>query len=99
MNSELKNDIIPIVIGGSQDLTLAMYDAYQSLEQTINTCSIDYSLDIGDIEEEPKSNGYLTHLLLKDLAIYLIMQILAYKHLTSAKDFELLTNFILTHVL
>ena len=63
VNSELiKNNIIPIVIGGSQDLTLAMYDAYQSLEQTINTCSIDYSLDIGDIEEEPKNNGYLTHL-------------------------------------
>ena len=66
VSSELiKNNILPIIIGGSQDLTLAMYDAYQSLEQTINTCSIDYSLDIGDIEEEPKSNGYLTHLLIK----------------------------------
>ena len=34
VSSELiKNNILPIIIGGSQDLTLAMYDAYQSLSK------------------------------------------------------------------
>jgi len=61
----LKKGCMPIVIGGSQDLTLAMYDAYEKLEQTINTCTIDYSLDIGDINTEATSNGFLSHLLMK----------------------------------
>ena len=59
---------LPIIIGGSQDLTLAMYDAYQSLEQSINTCSIDYSLDIGDIEEEVTvSYDYLINMQIRSL--------------------------------
>src|SRR5690606_39895308 len=32
----LKKSIVPIVIGGSQDLTFAMYRAYDALEQMVN---------------------------------------------------------------
>ena len=35
--SELvKNNVLPIVLGGSQDLTFALYQAYQHLEQMVN---------------------------------------------------------------
>ena len=65
MSGLLKKGCLPFIIGGSQDLTLAMYNAYEKLEQTINTCTIDYSLDIGDINSEANSNGFLSHLLMK----------------------------------
>ena len=61
----VKKRIIPIIIGGSQDLTLAMYTGYEKLEQTINTCSIDYKLDLGNIEKPADSEGYMSHLLMK----------------------------------
>ncbi len=64
--SELvKNNIIPILIGGSQDLTVAMYNGYEKLEQLVNICSIDHSLDLGTPDEEINANGYLSQILLK----------------------------------
>ncbi len=61
----VKNKIIPIVIGGSQDLTVAMYNGYESLEQLVNICSIDHSLDLGSPNEEISANGFLSQILLK----------------------------------
>ena len=61
----IKSNILPIIIGGSQDLVMGVYDAYASLEQLVNICSIDYSLDLGDAEKEVDSQSYLTSLMLK----------------------------------
>jgi len=64
--SELvKKNILPIVIGGSQDLTMAIYQGYERLEQLVNTCSIDRSIDIGSAEETLNSKNYLSHMLLQ----------------------------------
>ena len=48
----IKNKIIPIVIGGSQDLTYANYRAYDMLEQTVNIVAVDNKFDLGSIEDE-----------------------------------------------
>ncbi|MFM6933902.1 MAG: formimidoylglutamase [Flavobacteriales bacterium] len=61
----VKNQIIPIVIGGSQDLTVAMYSGYEKLEQLVNICSVDHSLDLGTPDEEIHANGFLSQILLK----------------------------------
>jgi formiminoglutamase len=57
----IKQNIIPLIIGGSQDLTFAQYRAYESLEQTINMVSVDSSFDLGrsDGEDELTSQSYL----------------------------------------
>lgn len=61
----VKADIVPIVIGGGQDLTLACYKGFEALEQMINVCAIDNRLDVGDPNEAAKSNGYVSHLLMQ----------------------------------
>jgi formiminoglutamase len=61
----VKNQIIPVLIGGSQDLTMAMYDGFENLEQLINICSVDSSLDFGSPDEDIHAHGYLSHLLTK----------------------------------
>ncbi|MEN9290492.1 MAG: hypothetical protein RLZZ357_335 [Bacteroidota bacterium] len=58
----VKNNIIPIVIGGSQDLTMALYLGYEQLEQLVNTCSIDSRLDIGEPESALDSSNFLSHI-------------------------------------
>jgi formiminoglutamase len=64
--SELvKNSIIPIVIGGSQDLTIALYRGYEKLEQLVNSCSIDRGIDVGTAELPINPNNYLSHMLLQ----------------------------------
>ncbi len=61
----IKKDIIPLIIGGSQDLTFGMYQGYEQLEQLVNICTVDARLDIGNIEESFSSKSYLSHLLLQ----------------------------------
>jgi formiminoglutamase len=59
----IKSDVIPIIVGGSQDLTLAQFDAYKNLEQLVNLVSIDSMPDFGLPEEDLMPNNYLQHLL------------------------------------
>lgn len=61
----VKKDIIPIVLGGSQDLTLACYKGFEKLERLINICAIDHALDIGEPNDSVTSNGYVSHLLMQ----------------------------------
>lgn len=61
----VKNKIIPLVIGGSQDLTMAVYEGYAALEQMVNICSVDYKHDLGNPESDAHAEGYISHLLLK----------------------------------
>jgi formiminoglutamase len=64
--SELvKNQVLPVIIGGSQDLTIAQYKGYEALEQMVNICAIDHKLDLGTPDEEVHADGYLSHLLLQ----------------------------------
>jgi formiminoglutamase len=61
----VKHNVLPIVVGGSQDLTMALYKGYESLEQMVNLCSVDHQLDLGSPDEEIHADGYLSHLLLQ----------------------------------
>ena len=60
----VKKQIIPIIIGGSQDLTYANYLAYEKLEQTINLVTIDQRLDFATSHEDQSSQGYLNKIVL-----------------------------------
>jgi formiminoglutamase len=61
----IKKDVLPLVIGGSQDLTYGMYKGYEQLEQLINICSIDSRLDIGNPAQSFSSQSYVSHLLVQ----------------------------------
>ena len=60
----IKNEIIPIIIGGSQDLTYANYRAYDKLEQTVNIVTVDNRFDLGSIEDELTSQSYLSKIVM-----------------------------------
>jgi len=56
----IKNKIIPIIIGGGQDLTYANYRAYDTLEQTVNIVAVDNKFDLGSIDDELTSQSFLS---------------------------------------
>ncbi len=60
----LKNNIIPIIIGGSQDLTYANYLAYENIGRVINIASVDPVFDLGHDEHELNSNSWLSRIIL-----------------------------------
>jgi arginase family enzyme len=64
--SLIKKRIIPIVIGGSQDLTYALYRAYDDLEQMVNMVSIDNKFDFGKESEAVSASSYLTKIIVDE---------------------------------
>ncbi|MDO8785077.1 MAG: formimidoylglutamase [Syntrophales bacterium] len=60
----LKNKIVPIVIGGGQDLTFPMYKAFDKIEPTINLVDVDAKFDIGGPDSEFNSSAYLGKIIL-----------------------------------
>jgi hypothetical protein len=66
VSSLIKKKIIPIIIGGSQDLTYALYRAYDNLEQMVNLVSIDNKFDFGKESEEVSASSYLTKIIIEE---------------------------------
>ena len=61
-----KFKLVPLVIGGSQDITYAMYRAYDLPDQTVNIAAVDSRFDLGRQTEMPLNEfNYLSHIILK----------------------------------
>lgn len=63
----VKLDIVPIIIGGGQDLTYAQYMGYESLEQKVDLLVVDNRFDLEQDEHEgvaTTSQSYLTKIFL-----------------------------------
>jgi len=58
--AELVNrKIIPIVLGGSQDLVYAQYRGYDEFGRMVNLVNVDACFDLGDAEKEISSRSYV----------------------------------------
>ncbi len=55
----LQQRIIPVIIGGSQDITYAKYRAYDEVMPMVNIVNIDKSFDLGDSSKPMKNSSYL----------------------------------------
>ncbi|GGD13963.1 formimidoylglutamase [Flavobacterium orientale] len=62
----IKKKIVPIVIGGSQDLTYAMYRSYDNLDQMVNLVTIDNKFDFGKDESRNTSDSYLSKIIINE---------------------------------
>jgi formiminoglutamase len=60
----LELNIVPIILGGSQDLTFANYLAYESLGKIINIVSVDNQFDIGKDPKILNSQSFLSRIIL-----------------------------------
>lgn len=60
----LSMSIVPIIIGGSQDLTFSMYQAYENTGQLVNIVAVDPLFDLGNDNEDLNSRSYLSHIVM-----------------------------------
>ena len=65
MTELIKKRIIPVVIGGSQDLTYPMYRAYDNLDQMVNLVSVDNQFDFSK-ENKLDSESYLSKIIVEE---------------------------------
>ena len=61
----VEKKIIPIILGGSQDLTYANYRAYDTMAPMINIVNVDSNFDLGDVSVDMKNNSFLGKIILE----------------------------------
>ena len=87
----VKNNIFPIVIGGSQDLSFPIYQAYENLEQTINLIAVDAALDLGDPDDTISADGWINKIVLHKPNYLFNFSLLGYQsYLVNPKEIKLL---------
>lgn len=60
----LERNIVPVILGGSQDITFAQYKAYEKIGRIINIAAVDPQFDIGTSGEKLDSRTYMSHIIL-----------------------------------
>ncbi|MFD2822043.1 formimidoylglutamase [Lacinutrix iliipiscaria] len=60
----IQKGIIPIIIGGSQDLTYANYRAYDNLTPMVNIVNVDSKFDLGDSAKPIKNTSFIGKIIL-----------------------------------
>lgn len=64
INLFVKKGIIPIILGGTQDLTYANYRAYDNLIPMVNIVNIDCQFNLGDSTKPIKNNSFIGKIIL-----------------------------------
>jgi formiminoglutamase len=62
----VKKKIIPIILGGTQDLTYANYRAYDTLMPMVNLVNVDCKFDLGDSQKPIKNNSFVGKIILEE---------------------------------
>lgn len=65
----IKQDIVPVIVGGSNDLAFAQYLAYGLAEQKVDMVAVDNRFDLDELETEvevPRADSYLNKIILHE---------------------------------
>ena len=62
----IKTGAIPVILGGSHDLTYAVYRAYDNLDQMVNLVCVDAKFDLKDPTEGIKNNNYMNSVVVEE---------------------------------
>lgn len=60
----LENNVLPVIIGGTQDLTYANYLGYESFNKIVNITSVDSAFDLGRNHDELHTHSWLSKIIL-----------------------------------
>ena len=62
----LSKNIIPIILGGGQEMTYVNYRAYDNLEQSVNITVVDSRFDLGTLEDDLSSHSYMSKIIMQE---------------------------------
>ncbi|MEZ4839755.1 formimidoylglutamase [Flavobacterium sp.] len=62
----IKKKIVPVILGGTQDLTYALYRSYDKLDQMVNLATIDCKFDFGKDESNHTADSYLSKMIVNE---------------------------------
>jgi len=87
----IEQNVIPVIIGGSNDLAFANYQAYAKFEKVVNIVSVDSKFDLGNEKEPISATGYVNKIVLQQPNYLLNYSNIGYQtYLNSQEDIELM---------
>lgn len=90
--SLLKNNVLCVILGGSQDLTYAVYRAYDEFEQMVNLVTIDSKLDLAR-ESGAIAENYLSKVIMAEPTNLFNFSNLGYQtYFNSQEEIDLIEN-------
>ncbi|MFN5223630.1 MAG: formimidoylglutamase [Bacteroidota bacterium] len=98
--SEIVRDLIvagmmPVVIGGSQDLTLALHEAYRPFGKLMNITSIDSRFDLGSPDSNLSSKAWLGKIVLQQPTYLFNFSNIGYQtHFVGAESVEFMNKLL-----
>ena len=89
----IKKNILPVILGGGQDLTYANYRAYDTLEQLVNLVSVDAKFDLGAVSSPLNSSSFLNKIVMEEPANLFNYSNIGYQtFFNSQEEIDLLEN-------
>ncbi len=88
----LGNNINIVLIGGSQDLTLPVFQAFENYQKKINLVTIDSRIDVNPDAIEVNSESYLLEILLKKKKLFKYANIGHQTYFTGKNSIELINK-------
>jgi len=64
-NSLIKKNIIPIILGGGQDLVYAQYRAYDNTEHMVNLVNVDAHFDLGNADNAMDNRSFMSKIVVE----------------------------------
>ncbi len=61
----IENNVLPIILGGSNDLAFANYRAYEKMERVANVVAVDSTFDLGMENQPIRSNAYVNKMVVQ----------------------------------
>lgn len=87
----IEDKVIPLILGGTNDLAFANYKAYEQLQRVVSLVSVDARFDIGEESQPIKSNAYLNKIILQEPSVLLNYANIGYQsYMNSPESIELM---------
>ena len=86
MSDLLREGILPIILGGSQDLTLAQYMAYQKLEETVNIVAVDAQFNLGKMDDPVSADSFVGKIVMQEPNFLFNFSNIGYQNYFVGKD-------------
>jgi arginase family enzyme len=91
VNEMLRLKVIPVIIGGSHDLTFGQYGGYHEIGRDINVSVVDSMIDFYDGVEEINDENFLGRVFVAEPSVLHNTAVIAYQtHLVTPKSLEVM---------
>jgi formiminoglutamase len=83
-------DVVTVLIGGTQELTLPVFQAFESIKPSINLVTIDRTIDLIKESVKSSSESYLTEILFKKRRLFKYCNLGHQQYLTDKNNLDLI---------